>query len=469
MPNSLSPNIASGTPVYDFSLNSFTGATVTTPPSSYAFLGSGCLRITNQFGVGQNPQSSLAYYDIVRIPNNISVSYTFSAWFNLTSITAGCALFTTQTSLTTSATDAGGIGWWYNSTVNTLINGFLDGSQNSANTNTLINGFPNYANTGWYFFAMTMNTTGTNSAKINTKIISATNTNYTNNINMTFSSSGTNPITAPKVVYFGSLSGYTGQTSLGYYDNFQFYNSPLSQQQMINLYYNNSATLTTVNNYSVNITYNFVNIAGATAAITADAVMNVFTGANAAFVGAIGTTPNSSVAISVTNGGIYTTAATTQTFQSAVATQTFSATTNFCIGPTLPVTNNKDIFNFGGTTTPNTSGTVYRFYITTTGVLTGAAGTGFTNPVAFATLAINTWYHIAVSFTTNGFTLYLNGVAQTPTSGSAAVTGISGFTSVGLGYSLTANTSYYNYWKYFGYTLSASDITTIYAQDYNKG
>lgn len=467
--NSLSPNIASGTPVYDFSLNSFTGATVTTPPSSYAFLGSGCLRITNQFGSGQNPQSSLAYYDIVRIPNNISVSYTFSAWFNLTSITAECALFSTQTSLTTSATDAGGIGWWYNVNVNTLFNGFLAGSQNNANTNTLINGFPNYANTGWYFFAMTMNTTGTNSANINTKIISATNTNYNNNINRTFSGSGTNPITAPKVVYFGSLSGYTGQTSLGYYDNFQFYNSPLTQPQIMNLYYNNSATLTTVNNYSANITYNFVNIAGATAAITADAVMNVFTGANAAFVGAIGTTPNSATAISVTNGGIYTTAATTQTFQSAVDTQTFSATTNFCIGPTLPVTNNKDIFNFGGTTTPNTSGTVYRFYITTTGVLTGAAGTGFTNPVVFATLAVNTWYHIAVSFTTNGFTLYLNGVAQTPTSGSAAVTGISNFTSVGLGYSFTANTSYYNYWKYFGYTLSASDITTIYASDYNKG
>ena len=129
------------------------------------------------------------------------------------------------------------------------------------------------------------------------------------------------------------------------------------------------------------------------------------------------------------------------------------------MGTALPTTNRVDIFNFGGA--PNT-GTIYRFYITSAGVLTGAAGTGYTNPVAYSTLAVNTWYHIAVSFSINQYTLYLNGVAQTPVN----ITGISGFTSVGLGYSASTNITYYNYWKYFGYTLSATNISTIYASDY---
>jgi hypothetical protein len=466
--NGLSPNIASGTSVYDFSLNSFSGATITTtPPSSYPFLGSGCLSIPTLYGT-QTSQPSLAYYSIVRAPNNTSVSYTFTAWFNITNMPAGGALFSTQTSLTTSAADYGGIGFWYSNQKNSIYIGAKYGSQTVYTTGlTLQNGFPTFTSattvspSGWYFFAMTLTTTSSTTATINTKIISANNKNITNNINNTTSLTFNSTITAPQVFYFGDVGGYLGQNTTGYYDNFQFYNSPLSQSKIMNLYYNNSTTSNTVvNNYSVNITYNFVNIAATPAAITADAVMNTFTGPYAAFVSAIGTTPNSTASsISVTNGGIYTTAATTQTFQSAVSIQTFSATTNFCMGTALPTTNRVDIFNFGGA--PNT-GTIYRFYITSAGVLTGAAGTGYTNPVAYSTLAVNTWYHIAVSFSINQYTLYLNGVAQTPVN----ITGISGFTSVGLGYSASTNITYYNYWKYFGYTLSATNISTIYASDY---
>jgi len=470
--NSLSPNIASGTPVYDFSLNSFSGATIAVPPSSYPFLGSGCLSIPNQSG-SQAQQTSLAYYDIVRIPTNTSVSYTFSQWFNLSTIKN--IIFNTQSSLTTSAEDAGSsIGLWLPSSTQIYTGVRIPGTQVVYNNGglTLNNGFPNFYNvspsspTGWCFLAVTLTTTGSTTALLNIKIISANNTNITNNISKTTNLTFSSTIIAPKVFYLGSPANYTGYASLGYYDNFQFYSTPLTQAQILNLYYNNSASLTTTNNYSVNITYNFVNIGATASTITADAVMNVFTGANAAFVASIGTSPTlSGSAISVTNGGIYTTASANQTFSSGPSIQTFSATTNFCMGAALPSTNNVDIFNFGGT--PNTS-TSYRFYITTTGALTAAAGTGYTSPVVFATLAVNTWYHIAVSFTTTGFTLYLNGVAQTPTSGSAAVTGIFGFTYVGLGYSASTNTTYYNYWKYFGYTLSASDVSTIYASDFYK-
>ena len=452
--NSLSPNIASDTPVYDFSLNS--NASIAVPASSYSFLGTNALYISSRIS-SSNTSTKFA---IVRIPSNTSVSYTATMWFNLTSIIQYSGIFGSRNSTAdVGANDSGCTELYFNTSATDLVV-WTSGSTN-VSINTIKNSAPSsYASAGWYFCSMTVNATSSTAANVNVKIISSNNTNNFNNINYTNSFSYNTAILAPKVFVLGDVpNGTLNSTGLGYYDNFQFYSSPLTQQQILNLYYNNSATLNTVNNYSVNITYNFVNIAATPAAITADAVMNSFTGAYAAFVSSIGTSPTlSGPAISVTNGGIYTTA-------TAPSIQTFSATTNFCMGAALPTTNNVDIFNFGGT--PNTS-TSYRFYITSTGVLTGAVGTGYTSPVAFATLAVNTWYHIAVSFTITGFTLYLNGVAQTPGSGSAAVTGISGFTSVGLGYSASTNTTYYNYWKYFGYTLSASDVSTIYASDFYK-
>ena len=458
--NSLSPNIASGTPVYDFSLNS--NATITVPPTTYPFLNTGALYISSRIGAqaGSRPSTE---FSIVKIPNNISVSYTVTMWFNLTNIVGFSAILSTRNSIADVGVLDNGTVMVFTPANASNVQLYTASSGNSLVSSIANSGTLAYANAGWYFFSMTLNSTSATVSNVNLKIISSNNTNTIYNVNSTTSKAFAGTILPPRAVILGDqANAYNGFTSLGYYCNFQFYNSPLTQPQIMNLYYNNSATLNTVNNYSVNITNNFVNIAGNPAVISRDAVMNVFLGAFAAF-SAAGTTPNSEEAISVTNTGIYTTAATTQTFQSAVSTQTFSATTNFCMGPTLPTTN-KDIFNFGGT--PNT-GTSYRFYITSTGVLTGAAGATYTTPVAFSTLVTNTWYHIAVSFNTSGFTLYLNGVAQTPTSGSAAVTGISGFTSVGLGYSATTTyTSYYNYWKYFGYTLSASDITTIYASDY---
>ena len=458
--NSLSPNIANNTIVYDFSLNS--NATITVPPTTYPFLNTGALYISSRIGAqaGSSPSTE---FSIAKIPSNISVSYTVTMWFNLTNIVGLSAILSTRNSIANvGVLDNGTIMVYTPANASNVV--LYTGSSGGSAVNSIANsGTLTYANAGWYFFSMTLNSTSATVSNVNLKIISSNNTNTIYNVNSTTSKAFSGTILPPRAVILGDqANGFNGLTSLGYYCNFQFYNSPLTQPQIMNLYYNNSATLNTVNNYSVNITYNFVNIAANPAVISRDAVMNVFLGANAAFSVA-GTTPNSEEAISVTNTGIYTIAATTQTFQSAVTTQNFGATTNFCMGPTLPTTN-KDIFNFGGT--PNT-GTSYRFYITSTGVLTGAAGATYTTPVDFSTLVTNTWYHIAVSFNTTGFTLYLNGVAQTPTSGSAAVTGISGFTSVGLGYSATTTyRSYYNYWKYFGYTLSASDITTIYASDY---
>jgi len=452
--NSLSPNIVPSTPVYDFLLNS--NATIALPAATYPFLGSGALYISSRIGAEATSRPSTEF-SIVKIPNIISVNYTMTMWFNLTDIVTNGGIFATRNSIADVGNNDSGTTALSFSSPSSLVlytNGVAQSTVNSiANSATLT-----YANTGWYFCAMTVNADTINTASVNLKIISANNTNTTNNVNRTISRTYTTAILAPRTVILGDQAISTnGRTSLGYYDNFQIYNSPLSQQQILNLYYNNSTTLSTVNNYSVNITYNFVNIAASPAVITSDAVMNSFTGAFAAFVSSIGTTPSAKTAISVSNGGIYTNVSNTQTFRLAVSIQTFGATTNFCMGPLLP-TNNVDIFNFGNTT--------YRFYITSTGVLTGAATTNYTNPVVFVTLAVNTWYHIAVSFTTSGFTLYLNGVAQTPISGSAAVTGISDFSTIGLGYNASTNTTYFNYWKYFGYTLSNSDVTTIYANDY---
>jgi hypothetical protein len=204
------PNTATGSPVYDFSVpvNS-----INTTPSPYpSFIGTTSLKISNNNSY------------LINIPN-ATASYTVGVWFYMTSY----GLYTAVLSCGTTDGFNSGTIMAYSGGSN--IQMYSPGTVIFANIQNVIT-----MNT-WGFLSWSVTPSGTNSSvSILLQYYGATSPTYSNTTTVT------GLYTAPYYFRLGQqmLPANTNYTSSGYFSNFQYYNTAYTLSQMANLFNSNS-------------------------------------------------------------------------------------------------------------------------------------------------------------------------------------------------------------------------------------
>lgn len=246
--NGNTPNIYSGTSVYDFSLNA--GSTIDTTPGTYPtfFTGNKSLKISNN--------SSLHFVYV----NNSSNRFTVSFWcyvINFNNL-SGIISWNNTGNSNESIPENGSEYFLYHPNTSQLYISQNSSAQTTVNVN-IFN--PNVIPLKtWVFYSYSYD--GNNTVNILVKP-------YSGGADIFNRSFTTNRILlAPKYFYFGQQSAYSpllngGGSISGYFKNFQFYSTNLTPTQLRNLYYTNnintSSTLGPIDYLSYETQQAFIN------------------------------------------------------------------------------------------------------------------------------------------------------------------------------------------------------------------